>query len=67
MRIDWAGLLRVGLARPEAGGLGLTPAQFWALSPVELKLMLGLTEAEVPMGRARLTELLAQFPDDFER
>jgi uncharacterized phage protein (TIGR02216 family) len=67
MRIDWAGLLRVGLARPEAGGLGLTPAQFWALSPVELKLMLGLTEAEAPMGRARLAELLAQFPDDFER
>jgi soluble lytic murein transglycosylase len=27
----------------------------------------GLTEAEAPMGRARLAELLAQFPDDFER
>ena len=63
MRIDWRGLMRVGLARPEAGGLGLRPAEFWALTPAELRTMLGLEEADAPMDRARLGELLAQFPD----
>ena len=62
-RIDWAGLMRVGLGRREAGGLGLTPAEFWRLTPVELRIMLGIGEAEVPVGRARLEALMAAFPD----
>jgi len=62
-RIDWAGLMRVGLGRPEAGGLGLTPAEFWRLSPLELRIMLGIGEAELPVGRARLEALMAAFPD----
>lgn len=62
-RIDWPGLMRAGLARREAGGLGLTPADFWALSPVELRVMLGLEAAAAPLRRARLEELLAAFPD----
>jgi uncharacterized phage protein (TIGR02216 family) len=56
---DWAGLLRLGLGR-----LGLKPAEFWALTPVELLIMLGLdASGGVAMGRARFDELLAQFPD----
>ncbi len=56
-RIDWAGLMRVGLQ-----GLGLTPEQFWRLTPVELRIMLG-AEAAAPLTRARLAELAAAFPD----
>lgn len=63
MRIDWPGLMHAGMARPEAGGLGLRPAEFWALSPVELRIMLGLQDSAPGMDRARLGELLAQFPD----
>ena len=58
MRIDWAGLMRVGLH-----GLGLRPAEFWALSPVELRIMLGAEAAVPPLTRARLAELSAAFPD----
>lgn len=61
--IDWAGLMRVGLGRRETGGLGLTPAEFWCLTPVELRIMLGIGEAEAPVGRARLEALMAAFPD----
>lgn len=58
MRFDWPGLMRLGLS-----GLRLTPAQFWALTPAELMVMLGLDGAEMPMGRARLEELAQAFPD----
>ncbi|WP_235008543.1 rcc01693 family protein [Candidatus Halocynthiibacter alkanivorans] len=58
VRFDWPVLLRAGLR-----GLGLRPAEFWALTPYELRLMLGEGEAEVPMGRARLMQLRAAFPD----
>lgn len=57
-RIDWTGLLRVGLY-----GLGLTPREFWRLSPVELRIMLGAETAAPPLTRARLEELAAAFPD----
>ena len=56
--LDWPGLLRAGLH-----GLGLKPAEFWALTPVELMIMLG---REAPAGgftRARLDSLMARFPD----
>ncbi|GGD40643.1 rcc01693 family protein [Sinisalibacter lacisalsi] len=58
MKFDWAGLMRLGLR-----GLGLTPAQFWALTPAELMLMLGVDGATAPLGRARLEELARAFPD----
>lgn len=57
-RLDWPGMLRAGLSQ-----LRLTPAQFWALTPVELMLMLGLDRAGPPMGRSRLEELVRAFPD----
>lgn len=56
--MDWAGLLRAGL-----GQLRLTPDQFWRLSPVELRLMLGADAAPAPLTRARLDELAAAYPD----
>ena len=41
----------------------LQPAQFWALTPAELLLMLGLDGARPPMARARLEELARAYPD----
>jgi uncharacterized phage protein (TIGR02216 family) len=58
MRFDWAGLMRHGLR-----GLGLRPAEFWALTPVELMVLLGRDGSEAPLGRARLAELAQAFPD----
>lgn len=55
--LDWVGLLRVGVQ-----GLGLKPSEFWRLTPAELRLMLG-DAAPAAMGRARLDEMLAAFPD----
>lgn len=56
--IDWAGLLRAGL-----GNLGLAPEVFWRLTPVELRIMLGVDAAVSPLTRARLDELARAFPD----
>lgn len=54
---DWPGLMRVGLR-----GLRLRPAEFWALTPAELAMMLGI-EAAGGMSRERLAELMGRFPD----
>ncbi|OCX67042.1 hypothetical protein BFP70_02400 [Thioclava sp. SK-1] len=60
--MDWAGLLRVGLQ-----GLGLRPSEFWALSPIELAMMLGEpTQAQV-LSRADLEALAAAWPDQRPR
>ncbi len=56
--LDWSGLMRAGLH-----GLRLTPREFWALTPAELQIMLGAQQDAAPMGRTRLNELLAAFPD----
>lgn len=61
--LDWSGLMRAGLH-----GLGLKPAEFWALTPAELSMMLGLDPASDggasgSMSRTRLAELAARFPD----
>lgn len=57
--LDWPGMLRAGLVR-----LRLRPAEFWALTPAELMLMLGLAgSASRPMARTRLAELVDTFPD----
>ncbi|WP_371036804.1 rcc01693 family protein [Rhodosalinus sp. FB01] len=57
--MDWPGLLRAGVR-----GLGLAPAKIWALTPAELRLLLGPEAGVAPMPRARLDELLAAFPDE---
>ena len=56
--MDWPGLMRAGIA-----GLRLRPAEFWALTPAELRVMLGVGAAVPPLSRARLEELAAAFPD----
>ena len=54
----WPDLMRAGLV-----GLRLTPAQFWALTPAELQLMLGQGAGMPAMNRAGLDALLAAYPD----
>ncbi|MDQ2089137.1 rcc01693 family protein [Marimonas arenosa] len=56
---DWLALMRAGMR-----GLGLRPAEFWALTPAELQFLLGPGRATAPMGRARLDELLSAYPDE---
>ncbi|MBC7155311.1 MAG: phage tail assembly chaperone [Rhodobacteraceae bacterium] len=56
---DWPGLMRAGMR-----GLGLAPDTFWALTPVELLVMLGLEAGSAPMTRAGLEALARDYPDD---
>ncbi|WP_136442339.1 rcc01693 family protein [Pacificoceanicola onchidii] len=55
---DWPALMRAGIR-----GLGLSPDEFWALTPAELQVLLGEGAGGRPMGRSRLGELMAAFPD----
>jgi uncharacterized phage protein (TIGR02216 family) len=56
-RFNWPVLLGAGLY-----GLRLQPAQFWALTPAELSLMLG-AGARPAMSRSRLNQLARLWPD----
>ena len=57
--LDWPGLMRAGMV-----WLRLTPSQFWALTPAELALMLGIEPGRGGgMNRAGLEALMARFPD----
>ncbi len=57
---DWPALMRAGLR-----GLGLKPGEFWALTPAELLLMLGLESGgAATLTRDGLAALRAKFPDD---
>lgn len=60
-RLDWPGLMRAGMR-----GLRLHPAQFWALTPAELALMLGQDAGQAPMARSGLDRLMLAFPDTAE-
>ncbi|PTV97138.1 putative phage protein (TIGR02216 family) [Rhodobacter aestuarii] len=51
-------MLRAGLQ-----GLHLRPAEFWALSPAELALMLGATGQGGALSRAGLAALAKRWPD----
>lgn len=44
-------------------GLGLRPPEFWALTPVELQVMLGRTGAHAPLLSDGLAALMAAYPD----
>ena len=62
--MDWPGLIRVGIGPARLGGLGLTPAAFWARTPAELALRLGVEPGKGgAMTRDRLAELVARYPD----
>jgi uncharacterized phage protein (TIGR02216 family) len=56
--IDWSGLLTLGLGR-----LGLHPDQFWRLTPLELRMMVGADGQGEILTRTRLDELSRTFPD----
>ena len=55
-RLDWPALMSAGLH-----GLGMRPAEFWALTPAELRL--GHGAGARPMARDGLEALLRAFPD----
>lgn len=56
--MDWPGLMRLGLRH-----LRLHPDTFWALTPAELLVMLGLEAGAPALTRARLEELARAYPD----
>lgn len=61
----WQMAMRVGL-----GVLGLSPAQFWAMTPRELAAAIegraGHTAPGTPPSRAGLDALMVRFPDTTE-
>lgn len=57
-RFDWPALMRAGIA-----GRGLLPDQFWALTPAELALLLGIGGAAPAMTRGALDALMTRYPD----
>ncbi|MEM8822172.1 MAG: rcc01693 family protein [Pseudomonadota bacterium] len=58
---DWPVLMAAGMR-----GLGLRPREFWDLTPAELAFLLGQTGGRLPMDRAGLNALAAEFPDVME-
>ncbi|WP_116597057.1 rcc01693 family protein [Primorskyibacter marinus] len=60
--LDWPALMRAGLQ-----GLGLRPAEFWALTPAELRVMLGERPGAASLGRDGLEALIRAYPDSQER
>ena len=60
--LDWPALMRAGLQ-----GLGLRPAEFWALTPAELRVMLGERPGAAALGRDGLEALIRAYPDSQER
>ena len=55
---DWPLLMRTGMR-----GLGLSPSEFWALTPAEFALLVGESSGKLPLDRAGLAALQARFPD----
>jgi uncharacterized phage protein (TIGR02216 family) len=55
---DWPALMRVAFQ-----GLGLSPAEFWALTPSEFLILLGPESGSAPLRRDAFEALLARFPD----
>ena len=55
---QWGQLMRAGIK-----GLGLRPAEFWALTPAELMLMLGQDAGDAPLLSDGLAALMAAYPD----
>ncbi len=56
--LDWPGLMRAGMH-----GIGLSPEDFWRLTPVELRIILGADAMMPPLTRARLEDLASRYPD----
>ena len=60
-RVNWPVLMQAGMR-----GLGLRPAEFWALTPAELELLLGQGGGAAPLGRGGLDALMRAYPDTKE-
>ena len=60
MKFNWPELLRAGVLH-----LRLSPEAFWALTPAELRLLMG-DRGRASLDRSGLDALLAQFPDSGE-
>ncbi len=58
---DWPSLLRVALTH-----LHLKPDEFWALTPVEFRIMLGHDLARLPLTRQDVAAMERLF-SDFEK
>lgn len=59
MHLDWAGLLKIALMHAK-----LKPDEFWALTPIEFRLMIGDDPDLAPLGRAQLDALMSAYPDN---
>ncbi len=57
-RFDSAALLRCGLRQ-----CGLRPDEFWALTPAEFGLLIGMDEAGPALTRDGFAALMAAYPD----
>lgn len=57
--MDWPALIRAGIQ-----GLRLSPDAFWALTPAELRVMLGVDSGRKPMLSNGLAALMAAWPDE---
>lgn len=57
-QIEWPLLMQAGMR-----SLGLKPEAFWALTPAELKLMLGDPAKTGPLLSSGLETLMAAYPD----
>lgn len=58
---NWPKLMAAGIRH-----LGLMPDEFWALTPAELSLMLGASQADQAMSRGGLAQLMRIYPDQSE-
>lgn len=57
-RMPWPALMMVGLGR-----LRLSPDNFWAMTPRELRAALQVGQPAIPMDRTVLAALMARHPD----
>ena len=57
-RFDWAALLRCGVRQ-----CGLRPAEFWALTPAEFGVLIGVDEGGPALSRDGFAALMAAYPD----
>lgn len=57
-RFDWPALMRAGLH-----GLRMTPHEFWALTPAELRVMLGQSTGGA-LTQQGLAGLMERWPDE---
>lgn len=58
-QFDWHALMQAGIQKA-----GLRPGEFWALTPAELRLILGYGGPATALSRKGLNELMKLHPDN---